>query len=135
MGVTVETITPGDGVNFPKTGQTVTVHYSGACAVQRAPSFAPLTCARAGRLTSGSKFDSGENFQFRLGVGEVIKARSRRRCCGRNAVLTSRLAACRLTSRAGTRASRSSASDRCVGRRLLVVGGTCNAMQPRARGI
>lgn len=31
MGVTVETITPGDGVNFPKTGQTVTVHYSGAC--------------------------------------------------------------------------------------------------------
>ena len=76
MGVTVETITPGDGVNFPKTGQTVTVHYSGACVAQPAPRCAPLTRARAGTLTNGSKFDSGENFQFRLGMGEVIKARA-----------------------------------------------------------
>ena len=37
MGVSVETVTPGDGVNFPKAGQTVTVHYSGVCAVQPAP--------------------------------------------------------------------------------------------------
>jgi hypothetical protein len=30
MGVTVETLTPGDGTNFPKRGQTVIVHYTGA---------------------------------------------------------------------------------------------------------
>ena len=31
MGVEVESITPGDGVTFPKPGQTVTAHYVGAC--------------------------------------------------------------------------------------------------------
>ena len=30
MGVDVESITPGDGVTFPKPGQTVTAHYVGA---------------------------------------------------------------------------------------------------------
>lgn len=30
MGVTVETITPGDGTNFPKKGNSVVVHYVGA---------------------------------------------------------------------------------------------------------
>ncbi|KZS20566.1 Peptidyl-prolyl cis-trans isomerase [Daphnia magna] len=29
MGVRVETISPGDGSTFPKTGQTVVVHYTG----------------------------------------------------------------------------------------------------------
>jgi FKBP-type peptidyl-prolyl cis-trans isomerase len=29
MGVEIETVTPGDGVNFPKKGQTVNVHYTG----------------------------------------------------------------------------------------------------------
>lgn len=30
MGVTVETIVPGDSTNFPRPGQTVSVHYVGA---------------------------------------------------------------------------------------------------------
>ena len=30
MGVDIETTKPGDGVTFPKPGQTVTAHYTGA---------------------------------------------------------------------------------------------------------
>ncbi|CAH1954802.1 unnamed protein product [Acanthoscelides obtectus] len=58
MGVEVETIKPGDGQTFPKTGQTVIVHYTGT-------------------LTNGQKFDSsrdrGSPFKFQIGKGEVIK--------------------------------------------------------------
>lgn len=58
MGVTVETTKPGDGVSYPKQGQIVTVHYTGT-------------------LLNGTKFDSskdrGKPFQFKLGVGQVIK--------------------------------------------------------------
>ncbi|XP_064420701.1 peptidyl-prolyl cis-trans isomerase FKBP1A [Latimeria chalumnae] len=58
MGVTVETISPGDGRTFPKRGQCCVVHYVGV-------------------LQDGTKFDSSRDrnrpFKFKMGCGEVIK--------------------------------------------------------------
>ncbi|KAF9042232.1 hypothetical protein BJ165DRAFT_259215 [Panaeolus papilionaceus] len=58
MGVTVETISPGDGRTFPKKGDTVTIHYHGT-------------------LLDGKTFDSsrdrGVPFQTQIGIGKVIR--------------------------------------------------------------
>mmetsp|Transcript_22791 Transcript_22791/g.31848 ORF Transcript_22791/g.31848 Transcript_22791/m.31848 type:complete len:109 (+) Transcript_22791:134-460(+) len=58
MGVTKTTIAPGDGVNFPKRGDKLTMHYTGT-------------------LTNGQEFDSSHKkkrpFSFTIGVGQVIR--------------------------------------------------------------
>ena len=58
LGVTVETVATGDGTNFPKRGQTVSVHY-------------------VGTLANGQQFDSsrarGKVFKFVIGQGQVVK--------------------------------------------------------------
>lgn len=54
----ITTLTAGDGVSKPQTGQTVTAHYHGT-------------------FLNGSVFDSSvqrnKPFQFKLGLGQVIK--------------------------------------------------------------
>ncbi|KAG2177183.1 hypothetical protein INT43_007840 [Umbelopsis isabellina] len=58
MGVTVDTISAGDGQNFPKKGDRVTIHY-------------------VGTLEDGTKFDSSRDrsdaFSCVIGVGQVIR--------------------------------------------------------------
>ncbi|CAL1534703.1 unnamed protein product, partial [Lymnaea stagnalis] len=58
MGVEKQIISPGDGATYPKTGQTVVIHYTAS-------------------LVDGQKIDSsrdrGNPFKFRIGKGEVIK--------------------------------------------------------------
>ncbi|OBZ68754.1 hypothetical protein A0H81_11309 [Grifola frondosa] len=58
MGVTVEVISPGDGKNFPRKGDRITIHY-------------------VGTLPDGRKFDSSRDrgipFETEIGVGKVIK--------------------------------------------------------------
>ncbi|EIM24078.1 peptidyl-prolyl cis-trans isomerase [Wallemia mellicola CBS 633.66] len=59
MPATLETIRPGDGVNKPQPGNTITMHYHGT-------------------LEDGSVFDSsyrrGQPFSSPIGVGRLIKA-------------------------------------------------------------
>ncbi|KAK9476148.1 hypothetical protein V1514DRAFT_337857 [Lipomyces japonicus] len=58
MGVDITPIAPGNGQDFPKPGDVVTIHY-------------------VGTLDNGKKFDSsrdrGAPFQTKIGVGQVIK--------------------------------------------------------------
>ncbi|KAF8610275.1 peptidyl-prolyl cis-trans isomerase [Ceratobasidium sp. AG-I] len=58
MGVIVNRLSPGDGVHFPRKGDTVTIHY-------------------VGTLLDGTTFDSsrdrGAPFITRIGVGKVIR--------------------------------------------------------------
>ena len=76
MSFNVETTQPGDGVNRPKKGNKVTVHYTG-------------------KLLNGKVFDSsvtrGKPFVFTLGMGEVIKGWDEgvaRMSLGEKAILT-----------------------------------------------
>ncbi|TPX38733.1 hypothetical protein SeMB42_g05137 [Synchytrium endobioticum] len=58
MGVTKEVIKPGNGKDFPKKGDRISIHYTGT-------------------LTNGKQFDSsrdrGTPFTCKIGVGEVIR--------------------------------------------------------------
>ncbi|KAJ8595235.1 peptidyl-prolyl cis-trans isomerase [Rhizopogon salebrosus TDB-379] len=58
MGVDIERISPGDGVTYPKKGDTVQIHY-------------------VGTLKDGTVFDSSrdrhEPFKTQIGVGKVIR--------------------------------------------------------------
>ena len=59
MGVTIESISPGDGKTFPRKGDTVKIHW-------------------VGTLPNGEMFyssrDRGEPLVTKIGVGKAIKA-------------------------------------------------------------
>lgn len=59
MGVVKETQEPGDGVNFPKEGDKLTMHYVGTL------------------VSDGTEFDAsrkrGRAFSFTIGIGQVIR--------------------------------------------------------------
>ncbi|WWD10286.1 hypothetical protein V865_008421 [Kwoniella europaea PYCC6329] len=76
MGITIETISPGDGKTFAQAGQQVTMHY-------------------VGTLANGKIFDSSRDkahpFTCIVGVGHVIKGWDKgipRLSLGQKAILT-----------------------------------------------
>jgi len=86
MGVTKRTIQPGDGVNFPKPGDKLTMHYTWVRSFVVGFLFIDHVDADddddddgcSGTLASnGSTFDSshkrGRPFQFTIGIGQVIR--------------------------------------------------------------
>jgi FKBP-type peptidyl-prolyl cis-trans isomerase len=60
MGVDRQTTRVGDGVNFPKKGQKVVVHYTGYL-------------DKVGGKQFDSSINRGKPFEFKIGVGQVIR--------------------------------------------------------------
>ncbi|KAF4302737.1 hypothetical protein GTA08_BOTSDO08728 [Botryosphaeria dothidea] len=64
MGVTKQTLTPGNGVDRPRSGDDVTIEYTGYLFDASAPQ------------NKGKKFDSSigrGDFNVKIGIGRVIK--------------------------------------------------------------
>ena len=59
MGVSKEILREGDGQNYPKKGDKLTMHYRG-------------TLASNGKQFDSS-YDRGKPFSFKIGKGEVIQ--------------------------------------------------------------
>jgi hypothetical protein len=79
--VQVEIFSAGDGVNYPKKGQTVTVHYTGFVSDFQLVQFVVdnsnwSSFSTVAQLADGSQFDSsrdrGKPFKFKLGPEQVI---------------------------------------------------------------
>lgn len=79
MGVTKKMISPGNGVDKAKTGDTITMEYTGNLQDTNAPD------------GKGKQFDSSVgrgDFQTRIGVGQVIKGK---RCLDPGSLVTGNL--------------------------------------------
>mmetsp|Transcript_14638 Transcript_14638/g.20819 ORF Transcript_14638/g.20819 Transcript_14638/m.20819 type:complete len:110 (-) Transcript_14638:18-347(-) len=59
MGLTKQVITPGDGLNYPKRGDRLTMHYVGKLA--------------SNEMVFDSSVRKGRPFVFTIGIGAVIR--------------------------------------------------------------